>query len=64
MPRFPEGSRAMGIGAGEYAKGEGFDREQNQLTVERENGECVKLRSAPAPKAPSCFSALTGSVRC
>jgi ATP-dependent exoDNAse (exonuclease V) alpha subunit len=36
--RYSKGSRAMEIGAGEYAMVEGFDRERNLLTVERENG--------------------------
>jgi ATP-dependent exoDNAse (exonuclease V) alpha subunit len=39
--RYTKGSRAMGIGAGEYARVAGFDAERNQLTVERENGESV-----------------------
>ncbi len=39
--RYTKGSRAMNIHAGEYATVQGFDRERNQLTVERENGERV-----------------------
>jgi conjugative relaxase-like TrwC/TraI family protein len=37
--RYSKGSRAAGVEAGEYATVEGFDRERNLLTVERENGE-------------------------
>jgi ATP-dependent exoDNAse (exonuclease V) alpha subunit len=37
--RYSKGSRAMGINAGEYATVEGFDREHNLVTVERDNGE-------------------------
>ena len=37
--RYTKGSQAMGIGAGEYTRVAGFDRERNLLTVERENGE-------------------------
>ena len=39
--RYAKGSKSMGIGAGEYARVEGFDAERNQLTVERENGQQV-----------------------
>jgi conjugative relaxase-like TrwC/TraI family protein len=39
--RYTKGSRATNIDAGEYATVQGFDRERNQLRVERENGEHV-----------------------
>ncbi len=39
--RYAKGSRAMGIEPGEYATVSGIDRDRNQLTIERENGETL-----------------------
>jgi conjugative relaxase-like TrwC/TraI family protein len=39
--RYTRGSKAHGIEAGEYARVRSVDAQQNQITVERENGERV-----------------------
>jgi hypothetical protein len=39
--RYAKGSRAMGIEAGEYATVREIDRDRNQLTIERENGDML-----------------------
>jgi ATP-dependent exoDNAse (exonuclease V) alpha subunit len=39
--RYAKGSRTLGIEAGEYATVIGIDRERNQLTIERENGQTL-----------------------
>jgi ATP-dependent exoDNAse (exonuclease V) alpha subunit len=39
--RYAKGSKRLGIDPGEYARVTDVDRKQNQITVERENGEAI-----------------------
>ncbi|MDQ2843571.1 MAG: hypothetical protein M3Y72_21520 [Acidobacteriota bacterium] len=65
--RYGKGSKAMGIGAGEYMRVEAMDHGRNLVTVSRENGEqitydprrlqgvtCIRNRIASLLKATVC----------